>query len=288
MSNLIKIHWIFKVIWDFFSARIHYTTIWKLNWICRTSYAWRLPTELAGGGILCNGAWKHGRDSHVACPPYALGEMRSLSLSGGGQGGSGPLPLLIFFLPPFFFGYPRPKFRFFAPPICPRPFFVKSPPPPTRPRPPQPLRQWHIDLTYMQLDMIGSNGSNVRFEETDVMCDEDVGEARAAVLNLWRAGILASVSSPKCGWKRNGLSCEDHTTLPHTTITKMWKFTTLANDIVVERTREYGLWAEKPPLFTMFTCRAKSRAFRVTTSGSMQCVWCIRICFSSQLYVFVQ
>ena len=28
--------------------------------------AWRLPTELAGGGILCNGAWKSGQDSHTA------------------------------------------------------------------------------------------------------------------------------------------------------------------------------------------------------------------------------
>ena len=78
-------------------------------------------------------------------------------LCGGGQGGLDPLPPGFnpyprpFFpsLPPpiffliFFFGYPRPKFRFFAPhprpsaPPPPRPVLVKSPPTPA-PLPPGP------------------------------------------------------------------------------------------------------------------------------------------------------
>ena len=60
----------------------HCTQIWKLNRICMTTISkvarkciwccgWAqrcatASTELAGGEILCSGAWKHGQDSHAA------------------------------------------------------------------------------------------------------------------------------------------------------------------------------------------------------------------------------
>ena len=40
-----------------------------------SSDVWRLPTELAGGGILCSGAWKWGQDGHTAV--FSLSVLRS-------------------------------------------------------------------------------------------------------------------------------------------------------------------------------------------------------------------
>ena len=83
-----RFHRILKVILEMdFSA--HCTQIWKFNRISLTvllaklhkdafdaaagsNDAWRLPTELAGGGILCSGAWNHGQDSFV----YTSGHCR--------------------------------------------------------------------------------------------------------------------------------------------------------------------------------------------------------------------
>ena len=63
------------------------------------------------------------------------------------QGFNPPTPPIFFLTTPAYFfssfflgGYPRPKFRFFAP--VPRPFFVKSPPP--NPRAPVPSVLPHI------------------------------------------------------------------------------------------------------------------------------------------------